>query len=419
VDWDKEEGVAMKLKILLASIACIATLPSSAAAVNSPEITYPTGTKLATETKVRAVQVGESKLTWGATTLTCSSSQWKGTLKKNTGSEVEADLESVSFNNGGTCSSGGSHGASINTAPTKNGVPWCLRSTPELADDEFQIRGGKCAESSRPIRLAVKTTTTVPQECVFERPTAVVGTYQTHPGTAVLTSNGVAFTRVAGNVLCGTIQIDTSFNLEAEGEPAGPAYVSAGPRLTFPTGTALGVNSPLKGTNGGSIAVTSAFLSTACSGEFTGTLKANAGAAIEADIESASFGPGCFPPVPGNGTWTFNPAVNGLPWCLRATSTMAADEFQIRGNSCGAAPRPIRLVYEWPPVLTTIECSYERAAPLAGSYTTHPEDARFSFKNATFLEVEPKTAACPDEAQLDSSMTLESEAEGTKPIYVS
>ena len=409
----------MKLQLLLACIAMVFVVPSSALATNSPEVTYPTGTKLAAKTKVQVTNSGESKLTWGATTITCSSAKWKGELTKNTGSEVEATVESATFNGGSHCSTGG-EGASIVATPSKNGVPWCLRSTPELATDDFQVRGGACGKEVLPIRLAVNTTEKITQECVYERSGAIVGTYQTHPNDAVLTSNEVLITRVAGSVvLCpASMKVDTSFTLEKEEGSSGPSYISAGPQLTFPTGTTLATNSKLKGTSIGSIKMTTGAGTLECTaGELTGTLKSNSGTEIEADIESAAFTGICSSLFVGNVTWTFKPASNGLPWCLRATSAMAADEFQIRGNSCASASRPIRMSYEWT-VTVTKECLYERSAALAGNYATHPEAATLSFKAATFLEVEPRSASCPDEAQLDSSMKLEQEAEG-KPLYIS
>ena len=413
--------LAMKSRLIAACIAAIVVLPSSALATNSPEVTYPTGTKLATETKLRAVNVGEPKLTLGATTVTCSSSQLEGKLTKNTGEEVEATIEAASFT-GGDCSHNGGQWTAISTAPKEHGIPWCLRSTPEHLEHEVQIRGGKCSEvSAQPIRLEVNTQETkVVFECVYERSAAVPGTYQTHPGDTVLTSNNVEFLRVAGNiVICpASMKIDTSFTFEKEEGSAGPLYTSAGPRLTFPTGTTLATGSKVRGTSVGSIKMTTSTGTVECtSGEVTGTVKKNSGTEIEADIESAAFTGICSSPL-GNVSWTFKPATNGLPWCLRATSAMAVDAFQIRGNNCASASRPIRMFSEQFATFTSLECLYERSAPLSGTYTTHPEDAVLKFNNATFLEVEPKKGSCPDEAQLDSSMTLEQKVEG-KPLYIS
>jgi hypothetical protein len=212
--------------------------------------------------------------------------------------------------------------------------------------------------------------------------------------------------------------LDTSFTFEKEEGSAGSVYFSAGPRLTFPTGTTLATGSKLKGVSIGSIKMTTSVGTVECTGgEMTGTLNSNSGTSIEADVESAAFTGTCSSLV-GNVTWTFKPATNGLPWCLRATSKLAADEFQIRGNNCASASRPIRIFSEQFATFTSLECLYERSAPLSGTYTTHPEDAVLKFNNATFLEVEPKKESCPDEAQLDNSMTIEQKTE-KKPLYIS
>jgi hypothetical protein len=194
--------LAMKSKLIVACLAVLVVLPSSALATNSPEVTYPTGTKLATETNIRAVNVGEPRLTLGATTLACSSSLLEGKLTKNTGEAVEATIEAASFSGGG-CSHNGGQWTTIGTAPKEHGIPWCLRSTPEHLEHEVQIRGGKCSEvPAQPIRLEVNTQETkVVFECVYERSPAVTGTYQTHPADAVLTSNNVAYSRVGAMVL--------------------------------------------------------------------------------------------------------------------------------------------------------------------------------------------------------------------------
>jgi hypothetical protein len=406
----------MKLKLLLACAIAIVLAPASAFGANSPELTYPTGTPLAAESKIQAVNVGEAQLTWGGNTINCSSAKWKGKLTKNTGSELEADVESASFNSGaGKCSTS-TLGASLATA-TENGTPWCLRSTPELADTEFQIRGGACGKTIQPIRLTVKTTTTTVIECPYERSEPISGTYQTHPQDAVLTSNNVTYTKVSGLACPVNFSLDTSFTFEVEGESPGPLYISNGPRLIDSKGIALGIGSPLKGVTPTSVLMTTNLGMSSCGvGEMTGTLTENNGSVVEADIESAALGSGCMSPL-GFLNWTFNTATNGLPWCLRATSGMGADQFQIRGNSCAASSRPIRIVNETFSK-DTVTCQYERAAALTGSFTTHPGDAVLTLENAVFLEVAPKTSSCPDEAQLDSSMTLEQEAE-KKPLFIS
>jgi hypothetical protein len=407
----------MHWKIVIALALGFALLPSMAKATNTPELTYPTGTRLALEGKIRAVNVGETKFTSKTSTISCKTASLAGKLKKNNGTEVEADIESVTF--GGGCG-----GSSIITTPESNGVPWCLRSTPELGTDEFQVRGGACAKPVQPIRFDTKLTTAIWQECVYERSATISGTYKTSPEDALLVSSEIEYLRVSGPFLCAaSTKIDTSITFERDEAGTNPLYVSAGPALTSPLGTLLAVGSKIRGKNVGEVKMTTSLGTVGCSGaELTGTLKKNTGKEVEADIESASFsgtgsGGACTSPLTGDLTWTFKPATNGLPWCLKANPELPVDGFQIRGNSCASASRPIRVIAEFT-TFSTDECHYERAAALAGAFTTHPEDARLEFKNATFLETEPKSGVCPDETTLDSSMTLEKDESGTLPVYI-
>lgn len=408
----------MKRALLASMLVAMACMPSVAWAVNTPELTYSEGMLAKEGSSMRGVGVGESKLTSASNTIACSSSKITGTLTKNSETKVEADINTSTFNGGGACSGG----FSISTAPSEHGLPWCLRSTPEMAEDEFQVRGAGCSTTaSQPIRFVTKRTTTIWNECIYERSAAIVGTYKTYPEDALLTSNGVVYSKVSGSLLCPvTTSLDTSITLEKDG--VGPMYMSAGPLATFPAGTPLAVGSKISGRNVGNISMTAGELTQTCTGaSLTGTLRKNNGTEVEADIETAAFtgtgtGGTCTSPF-GDTTWTFQTASNGLPWCLRATSKFAADEFQIRGNSCASTSRPIRIVAERPTTVTD-ECTYERAAALSGTFTTHPEDATLKFTNSTFLEAEPKSSSCPDETTLDTTLTLETEETGTHPMYI-
>jgi hypothetical protein len=415
----------MRKKLMAAATAMVvfavlALVPSNAVAKNDPVLTYPTGTNLATESKIRAVNVGDLKLTGSSGTTTCTAASLQGTLKTNSGSAIEADINSSSITGAG--------GDGRCTGPTEGWVSlsnlsWCFRSTPELATDEFQIRGGACNKEITSTKISFGVPTAAFQ-CVYERSPAIAGTFSTHPEDSVLTTNKVEFKKISGGITCPTSwYLDGSFTLEKDEESANPFYISGGPLLTYPTGTKLATGSKIRARSLGALKFTNASESTLweCgSAEMTGTLKTNSGSAIEADIEDASFsGTGtegtCTYPLAGNTEWTFNSATNGLPWCLRATSGMAADELQIRGNSCANEARPIRVSFE---ITAVTSCRYERKAAITGSYTTHPEDAVLHFNNAIFLEIEPKEA-CVDETTLDTSLTLERDEAGTKPMYIS
>jgi hypothetical protein len=388
-----------------------ACLPIPAAAGSEPELTYPTGTLLATASAIKATNVGAPQFTSTEGNIGCSSAAMTGKLNKNSGGSIEATIESVSFNSGGTCT--GAHALSINTSPSENGLPWCLRSTPELKADEFQIRGNSCDKAVRPIRFQVSKYA-VTRQCVYEQSEPLTGTYSTGEG-AVLTNVNTEFKRISGLLSCPEVLVvHSSYTLETvEGTPIS---VFPGPSLALSTGTEVRASSTssvqLTGIAGATL--------TCSSSELTGTLVKNSGSEIEVDIEGASISGEStlntcsWPMLIGNPEFTFGGATNGLPWCFRATSKMAADEFQIRGNSCASESRPIRFSYD---LYGTTGCVYERKAALTGSYATHPNDAALNFEEAIFLEV-GSSKICPDQTQLDSSMTLESDGEG-KALYIS
>jgi hypothetical protein len=410
----------MTARMLLALLTVFVVLPAGATAVNSPELTYPTGTRLALETKLKGTNVGELKFTGSSGTVGCTSAALTGTLAKNNGSEVEASLNGFSLTGSGT--EGRCTGAPAETYVSINGS--CLRSTPEFIEHEFQLRGGACSEAHGPLIVTFKALTAV-LECVYERSAAVTGTFSTHPADALLTASP-EFVKASGSFLCySAFKIDSSFTFERSETGVKPLYISAGPTLTFPTGAKLATEAKVRGRSVGNITLTSVdgktSLLTCSAGETIGTLRKNNGTEIEVDIESAAFGgtgteETCTSEL-GNTKWTFNSATNGLPWCLRATSAMASDEFQIRGNSCSGASRSIRVIAETTAAATT--CVYERQAAITGTYKTHPEDARLDFANAVLLEKEPRSGACVDETTMDASFTLERDEAGTNPTYIS
>jgi hypothetical protein len=404
----------MKRTLLASVLMVMACIPSAAWAVNTPELTYPTGTTRAINSKLRAVNVGEIKFTSSSGNTVCTSASLKGTLNKNTGTELEASFESSTF------AGAGGDGRCVGPSQywVRPSLSWCLRSTPELTEDEFHIRGAACSKTNEAIKITF--TKPVPLlECIYERSPVVSGTDKTYPEDALLTAEP-EYSKVGGALSCpSTTKIDTSLTFERDEGLTNPLYISAGPRLTNPVGVTLPAGTKIRARNVGEIKITTGFTMTCSSAEMTGTLQKNNGTEIEASIESASFtGTGtegtCTSSF-GNTEWVFNSATNGLPWCLRATAAMSADTFQLRGNNCAGASRPIRLVVQ---STTVAECIYERKAAIEGTYTTHPEDAALKFTDSTLLEAEPRQATCPDETQMDATLTLEAEETGTHPMYI-
>lgn len=199
---------------------------------------------------------------------------------------------------------------------------------------------------------------------------------------------------------------------------------------THPTGTIAPVGTKVVGTNTDILStLTNAAgdVRVQCTSVFmTGTLVKNNHEAIEGTIEKAEFKgkPGVTPhtvhceSVFGDVTVTTAVATNGLPWCLRSTAAMPADEVQVRGNSCAGAARPIRFTLD----SALGSCTYERptAEPIKGTITTHPaepvihiEKERFPIKEGGFF--------CPSEGFLDMTMDLFAETNGVhvgNPLWI-
>lgn len=216
------------------SWAIIMTLALPAAAQASPELgeTVESGTfqRITGTPKIRARSVGTSvKFISGGTTLVeCNSSELTGTLTANTGTEIRADIESISFTGaeaGGKCKSsfGGATAVDTNIG---NGVPWCFSTTGE---DKYSIRGDSCALATRSITFVWTTTTVGP--CYYNRTSALTGTYTTHStGDAILTAapsgNTEFFKESPSGLFCpSAVQLELQFTLETDVAGTSPLYI--------------------------------------------------------------------------------------------------------------------------------------------------------------------------------------------------
>jgi hypothetical protein len=197
-----------------------------------------------------------------------------------------------------------------------------------------------------------------------------------------------------------------------------PAVASAtnSPEL-LESGTRVATGTRILGTSEGTIYlrsgpdVTSSILTSCETSHMTGTLTKNDGSNIEGTIENAAFEgydaehrEGECESAFGKLTVT-NGVGNGLPWCLRSTSTMATDEFQLRGNSCANAARGITFVLD----STTIgECKYERTTltgPVKGTFITGGT-ATASIAGQEFKK-EAGSFLCPEKGYLFMSFIIE------------
>jgi hypothetical protein len=423
----RQRDTEMNRRLAITCLAVFAALPSVALA-NNAELTYPTGTRLAAKTTFKGANVGSITFTsrTNQTLWDCTSGSLTGSIVKNNGSEVEADIESVSFSGTGAeskCTSLEKTGNKKLTFGVEQGLPWCLRATPAMKEDEFQIRGGKCSETSRLIRIGIDE---VLGECKYKEEAPITGTFSTEPNDAVITATTPEFVREEPSPFSCTVgyNIDFSFTLERDEAGTHPAYFSVPPpntpELTYPTGTRLATESKIRAHNVGELKITPSSGGTfACpTAEMTGTLTKNSGTETEANIEATNLeGTGSLSDCTST-LGSFNLTTNvtsGLPWCMRALASMKSDEFQLRGGKCAEASRAIKFTMD---ITGTAECTYERSTAVTGTFTTHPSEATLAISGAEFT----KTAgpeSCPTAPKLDWTFTLERDEEGLKPAYIS
>jgi len=227
----------MKSKLIaacmaLAAFVAFAVMPAVSSA--SPVITHPTGTVLATGTKIEATNIGVTKFTSSTLNTECSTATLTGTLVKNTttGGGFEGEISTATFKGTGKeedCTATGTFftGSAAATPETgTNGLPWCIKNA--AAGDNFELNGGACGGLTRGIRFGLDLTGLV--TCTYEKTGGLTGTFRTdltgsEDATAKLNS-GQKFTRVSGFGCPSEGELDMEFTLETDVSPASPVYIS-------------------------------------------------------------------------------------------------------------------------------------------------------------------------------------------------
>jgi hypothetical protein len=205
--------MAKKILAICAALVAFAVVPAIASA--SPELVNVGGTKIATGTTIQGTNVGNTVMTTSIGNVECTTSVMSGVLTKNSGTEIEGNIESASFKgteSGERCS--GPLGATEVTIPS---LPWCIRATSAMEKDEMQVRGGKCSEASRALTFTLHGTILgFPVTCHYSK-ASVSGTYRTKAsGDAQVTILKQRFTREAGSSgSCPEFgDLDMTFTLE-------------------------------------------------------------------------------------------------------------------------------------------------------------------------------------------------------------
>lgn len=204
----------------LAAFMAFAVLPALASATT---LTYPTGTVMATNTKIRAHNInGNTKMTLpSGGAVECSNSNMTGELIQNEAGEgkvVKGNIETATFK--GTESEERCFSPLGATKVTVTSLPWCLSST-EVAN-QFEVRGGLCSETARALTFTLDVNGL---SCSYTRGN-VTGTYTSHPEDAKLNVSEIEFTKSGGSFLCpGSGKLDMTFTLEHDSEGTNPIYI--------------------------------------------------------------------------------------------------------------------------------------------------------------------------------------------------
>jgi hypothetical protein len=252
----------MAKKITMACMALVAlaafALPATASAVNDPQVTEPTGTLLVPEPpekespKILATQVGATTKLLDTENknveLECTSATITGWLTKNKEGSVEGEISTAKFGGTGTHSSSEPETVgnectatsffTVNTSVTpevSTTEPWCLKSLPAYANDEFRIGSGKCGAGSGEGKISFVLAPTGLSTCTYQSTGVLKGTATTDTtGDAILSispSNpsgvGNGFKKTAGGFLCPESgQLSMSFTLETDEATAKPLFIS-------------------------------------------------------------------------------------------------------------------------------------------------------------------------------------------------
>ena len=217
--------MAKKILVFVAAIMALAVVPAAASATNSPQLVDTTagGTvdPLAVGALIQATNTEPTVMTNEAeeALLKCETATMTGAVTKNDGSNVEGNITANSFRNHETIDCNGILGPTVvNANPATNGLNWCIRSTSTMVTDEFQVRGNSCASLARPIRFVLNVTLTG-QTCVYQRSSAIPGTFTTGH-ESVLSISQIEFPLLAelSSFGCPTKGfLDMKFLLETDG----------------------------------------------------------------------------------------------------------------------------------------------------------------------------------------------------------
>jgi hypothetical protein len=147
----------------------------------------------------------------------------------------------------------------------------------------------------------------------------------------------------------------------------------------------------------------------------TGEVSKNDGSNVEGTISAGTFKNSAASTCSGTlGNTLVTPSPvsgNGLPWCIRSTSGMLTHEFQLRGNKCSEAARPIRFGLHVPVVGL---CEYQKTSPVIGKFSTGIGATTLSISHQEFPKLATSSSFCPSVGFLDMTFMLETDGTSTR-----
>ncbi|HWN72846.1 MAG TPA: hypothetical protein VNN15_03445 [Solirubrobacterales bacterium] len=213
------------LGLALAAWGAVALAPTFASA--SPVMTFPLGTPLATGSLLQVTNAGVSLFTEPEGRIECLTVKFTGELSANSEGGVAVNLSSMEARRGGVeedCKRDWYKNEITQEGSVKitySGLPWCFKTA---GIDEFQIRGGSCTGSKKPVTLVF--TYTGLAECKYEA-SSFHGTFTTAPEDVRLLSEQGFEKESTNSFFCpATMGSDTELTMEKDAPTNEPVYIS-------------------------------------------------------------------------------------------------------------------------------------------------------------------------------------------------
>jgi len=198
-----------------------------------------------------------------------------------------------------------------------------------------------------------------------------------------------------------------------------PALALASPVLKDKTGNVV-VGGKIVAKNVGIVKFTTGANTIECTdASLTGTVVKNTGTEIDGEVSTAAFndtnGSGQLVPCSNAAFGNVTVVPKKFPWCIVAKNTFAPDTFQISSAGC-----PGGGVMEFTLDATFLEeCTYTKAAPVTGSFTTGTEAApsELSISEEEF-KLASKGLGCPASGKLDLKLKLYTDISGEPVVWI-